>query len=141
MYSWWRRFVIVKQRLRGQAMAETAITIPAVMLLVVFMVNGAMAGFAAVNAANAANYGARVGSVTQRGAVGAAVAAAQQSIANAPLGEYQVSAYGGGPPGSQVVVVVTWRVPNLLAPVLSFFGGGNIEFSGQATATFRQEGW
>jgi len=131
----------LRRWMRGQAMAETAITVPAVMLLAVFVVNGAMAGFAAVNAANAANYGARVGSVTQQGAVGAAVAAAYQSVANAPLGEYEVSAYGGGPPGSQVVVVVRWKVPNLLAPVLSFFGGGNLEFSGQATATFRQEGW
>jgi len=133
----WRR----RPRWRGQAMAETAITVPVVMLLAVFVVNGAMAGFAAVNAANAANYGARVGSVTQQGAAGAAVAAAYQAVANAPLGEYEVSAYGGGPPGSQVVVVVQWRVPNLLTPVLGFFGGGDLEFSGQAMATFRQEGW
>ncbi len=126
---------------RGQAMVETAIALPVVVLLAVFVINGAMAAVAASNAGNAANYGARVGAVTQGGAVGAAVAAARQALATAPLGKYEVSAAGGGPPGSQVVVTVRWHVPNLMGPVLALFGGGSPEFSGQAMATFRQEGW
>ncbi|HFC08282.1 MAG TPA: hypothetical protein ENJ54_00265 [Chloroflexi bacterium] len=126
---------------RGQALVETAIALPIVVFVAVFVINGAMAAVAASNAGNAANYGARVGAVTQRGAAGAAVAAARQALATAPIGHYEVSASGGGPPGSQVVVVVQWRVPNLLGALLGLVGGGDVDFHGRAMATFRQEGW
>jgi len=132
----------MKRRMRGQAFVETAIALPIVVLVAVFVINGAMAAVAASNAGNAANYGARVGAVTQRGAAGAAVAAAQQALTTAPIGTYDVSASGGGPPGSQVVVVVEWRVPNLMGVLFSLVGGGgDVDFRGRAMATFRQEGW
>lgn len=123
-------------------MAEAAITLPVVLLVALMMINMTIAGFASVNANNAANYGARVGSVTQGGAAAAAVAAARQALASAPVGEYRVSASGGGPPGSTVVVQVTWSVPNYLSGLAALFGGSTPDtFSGTATATFRQEGW
>ncbi|MDK2981350.1 MAG: hypothetical protein PWQ55_1697, partial [Chloroflexota bacterium] len=58
-------------------MAEAAITLPVVLLLTFAMVNLAMAWYAAVAASNAANYGARVGSVSQTSPTVNAVAAAQ----------------------------------------------------------------
>jgi len=71
---------------RADEFAEAAIVLPLVMLLTMALVNLTMAGFASVNANNAANYGARLGSVTQRGAGAAAYQAAQDAIANAPIG-------------------------------------------------------
>ncbi len=123
-------------------MAEAAVTLPAVLLVTLMLINMTIAGFASVNANNAANYGARVGSVTQEGAAAAAVAAARQALSVAAVGDYEVSASGGGPPGSTVVVRVTWSVPNYLVGLTSLFGVSTPdEFSGTATATFRQEGW
>ena len=122
-------------------MAEAAITLPVVMLIAIFMINATMAGFASVNAANAANYGARVGSVTQGGSAGAAIAGSRQTLANAAIGEYRVSAGGGGVPGSTIVVVIEWSVPNYFSGLAGYFGASTDDFHGVAMATFRQEGW
>ncbi len=130
------------RRERGNAMAETAVVLPVVLVLTFALVNFAIAGYAAVAAANAANYGARAGSVAQQGAAGVAASAANAALAKTMIGEYQVAAYGGGRPGAQVVVVVNWRAPNFIGSMLSLLGGGgNVEFKGQARSTFRQEGW
>ena len=48
---------------RGDEFAETAIAMPVVVLITIALLNLTMAGFASVNTNNAANYGARVGSV------------------------------------------------------------------------------
>jgi len=123
-------------------MAEAAVTLPVVLLAALLMINGAMAGFAAVNAANAANMGARVGSVTQGNAAAAAVAAAQDVLSRAPVGTYRVRAWGGGAPGVPIVVQVDWEVPSFLGGLTAFFGrSGPQRFSGTATAVFRGEGW
>lgn len=130
------------RRERGNAMAETAVVLPVVLVLTFALVNFAIAGYAAVAAANAANYGARAGSVAQQGAAGVAASAANAALAKTMIGEYSVAAYGGGRPGAQVVVVVNWRAPNFIGSMLSLLGGGgNVEFKGQARSTFRQEGW
>ena len=121
--------------------AEAAITLPVVLLIAMFMINATMAGFASVNAANAANYGARVGSVTQGGSTGTAIAGARQALASAAIGEYHVSAGGGGVPGSTIVVIVEWSVPNYFSGLASYFGASADDFHGVAMATFRQEGW
>ncbi len=128
---------------RASSYAEAAIALPVVVLVTIALMNLSVAGFASVNASNAANYGARTGSVTQQGAGGAAYAAAMASISNAPVGEYGVSVAGGGFPGARITVKVTWSVPNYMGPLLSFFGGDGIggDIQGLATATFRQEGW
>ena len=122
-------------------MAEAAVTLPVVLLSTLAMVNLAIAGFASVNAANAANYGARIGSVNQENPSRVAVAAAYQMIANAPVGDYEVSSSGGGKPGVLLAVRVDWCVPNFFRGLLNFFGADVGDFSGTSVAYFRQEGW
>lgn len=127
---------------RGSAMAETAVVMPVVLVLTFALINFAIAGYASVAASNAANYGARVGSVTQRAAAGAAATAANATLEKTMIGEYQVAAAGGGRPGSRITITVNWRVPNWIGSILSLLGGGaGIEFKGTSAATFRQEGW
>ncbi|MGB8213537.1 MAG: hypothetical protein WCE68_08265 [Anaerolineales bacterium] len=126
---------------RGDQFAESAIVFPIVVLLMVALFNMAEAGFASVNAANAANHGARVGSVYQQHPGSAAYSAATESISHAPLGSYTVSVAGGGFPGATITVTVDWSVPNFIAPIIAFFGGSMGDLKGTATSTFRQEGW
>ena len=122
--------------------AETAIVLPVIMLATMGLLDLTMAGFASVNANNAANYGARVGSVTQRGAGGAAYQAALSAISNAEVGSYAVGVSGGGFPGAQIAVRVEWEVPNHMSAIQTLWGGtGDINLAGEAVASFRQEGW
>lgn len=142
MLRWLRRGQL-RSLIRDQRgeIAEAAVTLPVVMLATLALVNLTIAGFASVNAANAANYGARIGSVNQENPAGVAVAAARQMLANAPVGEYGVSASGGGPPGALLAVSVEWTVPNYFNGLLALFGADIGEFSGTTVAYFRQEGW
>ena len=134
----WRR----NSSTRGTAMAEAAITLPVVVLLAFAMVNLAMAWYAAVAASNAANYGARVGSVTQSDPIGTAVAAAQVRLDTISVGTYAISGSGGGYRGAQVNIVVDWAVPNYIGSLITYIGGGGqMDFAGTALSTFRQEGW
>jgi hypothetical protein len=128
---------------KGDEFAETAIAMPVILLVTIALMNLTMAGFASVNANNAANYGARVGSVQQQGPASAAYRAALRSISYARVGDYTVSVSGGGFPGAQIQVQVDWNVPNLMGGLLSFLGGSNIgaEIDGSAVSVFRQEGW
>jgi hypothetical protein len=128
---------------RGDEFAESAIALPVIVLVTIALMNLTMAGFASVNANNAANYGARVGSVHQQSPANAAYDAAQESISYASVGEYQVAVSGGGFPGAQINVEVHWSVPNLLGGLMSFFGGESLGagIEGAATSVFRQEGW
>lgn len=128
---------------RGDEFAETAVAMPVILLVTIALMNLSMAGFASINANNAANYGARIGSVYQQGSAGAAYSAAMQSASANGVGEYAVSVSGGGFPGSQITVRVEWSVPNLMGGLLSFFGNGDAgnEIRGFATSAFRQEGW
>lgn len=129
------------QNRRGDEFAQSAIAFPMVILLLIALFNLSIAGFASVNAANAANHGARVGSVHQGRSAGAAYAAALESIAHAPVGDYQVTVTGGGFPGATIIVTVDWSVPNYIAPLMAFFGGSMGDLKGTSAATFRQEGW
>lgn len=123
-------------------MAEAAVAMPAVILLVFALINLAMYGYASVAASNAANYGARVGSVYQQGAAARAAEAAQQAAHTAAIGTYNVAAAGSGEIGSQVVVAVEYHVPNFLGGLTALFGAGTPqEFTGVARAYFRQEGY
>ena len=126
---------------RGDEFAQSAIAFPMVVLLLIALFNLSIAGFASVNAANAANHGARVGSVYQQNSAGAAYSAAMQSISYAPVGSYQVNVFGGGFPGATIIVTVNWKVPNYIAPILSFFGSRTGDLRGTSVSTFRQEGW
>ncbi|MBI1793399.1 MAG: hypothetical protein HYR70_04320 [Chloroflexi bacterium] len=128
---------------KGDEFAETAIAMPVIVLITIALLNLTMAGFASVNANNAANYGARVGSVNQQGPAGTAYEAALQSISYAKIGDYSVSVTGGGFPGAQISVQVDWSVPNLMGGLLSFVGGNSLgaDLAGSAVSVFRQEGW
>jgi hypothetical protein len=124
-------------------MAEAAITTPIIILLMVTVLNFGMIAYAAQAAENAANYGARRGSVAQENAIGIAVAAAQYAANQSLLGEYSVQAVApGGIAGSQLGIRVSYRVPNLVRPLAGLFPGlPRDDFTGDTTATFRQEGW
>ena len=70
---------------KGDEFAETAIAMPVILLVTIALMNLTMAGFASVNANNAANYGARIGSVYQQGMASAAYSAAEQSVSYAKV--------------------------------------------------------
>ncbi len=127
---------------RGDEFAETAIAMPVIVLITIALMNLTLAGFASVNANNAANYGARVGSVHQQSAGSFAYGAAMQSVSHAKVGSYSVSVFGGGFPGAQINVQVGWDVPNFMGALLAFLGGGiGGDLKGSAASVFRQEGW
>jgi hypothetical protein len=121
---------------------EAALVLPLLLLVSLALVNMAMLGFAAVNAGNAANYGARMGSVAQSNPAGVAIDSAYQMLSAAPVGTYSVSVAGGGLPGDVVAVRVRYTVPNYFGGLAALFG---IPFPGEfthtATSYFRQEGW
>ena len=126
---------------RGE-MDEAAFVFPILLLLSLALINLAMLGFASVTASNAANYGARMGSVAQRSPASVAYAMASSRTAAAPFGSYAVSVAGSGQPGERVSVRVSYRVPNFFAGLAGFFGiAMQAEFSGSAEAYFRQEDW
>jgi len=129
-------------RKKGTSMVEAAITLPVVVLMTFAMINLAMAGFASVAANNAANIGARVGSVSQSNQLGFAIAAAQAQLNQTNIGEYQIFASGGGTRGSQIIIQIGWQVPNYIGGLLTLLGGPEVTtISGSAQSSFRQEGW
>lgn len=132
------------QRLRSRMaeLDEAAIALPVLLLVSLALVNLALLGFAAVNAGNAAEYGARIGSVALSNPAGQAYSAALAKVNAVQVGSYTVSVTGGGRPGSRIEVAVTYRVPNYFGGLASLFGVGTpSQFQGTARAYFRQEGW
>jgi Flp pilus assembly protein TadG len=129
---------------RGGSMAEAAVSIPAVLMVLVFGLSVARAGWTAMAARNAANYGARIGAVSganpKEFAKKAAETSLNQSGSNGTfLTDVQVSGTG---PGGVVSVTVDWSSPTILAGVCSYFGEAcPAAFSGEARAVWRREGW
>jgi len=137
-----RLIILLLGNTSGDEFAQTAIAMPVLVFASLALMNLTMAGFASVNANNAANYGARVGSVHQQESGSAAYQAAMQSVSYAKIGDYSVNVTGGGFPGAQINVTVTWTVPNFLGSLAAFLGGNlNQDFSGTTVSIFRQEGW
>lgn len=124
-------------------MAEAAITLPVIMLMTFAMINVSMAWYAAVAASNAANYGARMGSVAQVNPHGVAASAAQTRLDSTSIGDYSIRVTGGGSRGAQIKVLIDWTVPNHIVGLMTLLGGGGntADFSGTVISTFRQEGW
>jgi hypothetical protein len=121
---------------------EAALVLPVLLLISLGLVNLGILGFTAVNAGNAANFGARMGSVAQSDPAGVAVSSAYQMLSAVPVGVYSVSVSGGGLPGDLLVVQVSYSVPNYFGGLAGLFGvntPGN--FSSTASSYFRQEGW
>ncbi|MBT3391375.1 MAG: hypothetical protein HN413_13315 [Chloroflexi bacterium] len=127
---------------RGQGLAEAAITFPVLLLAMMGLITLGMIGFAAVNANNAANYGARMGSVAQSAQASVASNHALNMLSAAPVGTYAVGVSGGGAPGDLIIVQVSYAVPNYFQGLTAFFGADSPDkFTGDAYSYFRQEGW
>lgn len=127
---------------RGQSLVEAAITFPVMLLILFGLITMGMIGFAAVNANNAANYGARVGSVAQSAQASVASNSALSMLSATTVGTYSVGVSGGGAPGDLIIVQVTYSVPNYFQGLTAFFGVSSPEkFTGDAFSYFRQEGW
>jgi len=130
------------QWLKGQRadIVEGALTMPLMALVALALVNLALAGYCSVTANNAANYAARVASVSQADPVGRGLAAAQHALASG-VGTYQVQVTADTAPGGQVTVRVGWEFPNVYGSLMPLFGGANQPLKGEAVSAFRKEGW
>jgi hypothetical protein len=128
---------------RGAEMAEAAITLPVVVLVLIFVINGASAGYTAMAAANAANYAAKVGAQAwehpEEWASAAVVEAMRKSHAG---GGYSYSVKVVDQPGGVVKVMVSWSYPSMLSGLCRLVGGNCPKYyGGTATATRKREGW
>jgi hypothetical protein len=128
---------------RGAEMAEAAVTLPVVMLVLFFVINGSLAGYTAMAAASAANEGAEAGAVSRLDPEGdagdAVVATMKQSSAG---GAYSFGVKADQEPGGAVTVVVAWSYPSMLSGLCRYFGGDcPSHFSGVTTAIRKREGW
>jgi Flp pilus assembly protein TadG len=126
-------------------MAEAAIVLPAISLLIAALISFGMAAWTANTANNIAQRAARAASVVQGNAgarANAAMQAANQLIPQYRYGTYRASVQGGAGPGDVVVVRVRWTAPNWFKGFGLLFGGlFSQDFDGVATAAFRVEGW
>lgn len=124
-------------------MAEAVITTPVVILMMLSIINLGMVAYAGQAAENAANYGARRGSVAQTNPAGEAASAAAYAAEQSLIGSYTVQVVApGGIAGSELGIRVTYTVPNFMAPLGALFPSlPRGDFVGHTTATFRQEGW
>ncbi|RCK72755.1 MAG: hypothetical protein ANABAC_1289 [Anaerolineae bacterium] len=121
---------------------EAALSLPVILLVSIGLINLTLFGSAAVNAANAANFGARMGSVAMASPLGYAASAANQKLSALPIGEYAVSTGGSGVAGGVMWVRVEYRVPNYFSGLARLFGVSSpSELSGSVTQYFRREGW
>jgi uncharacterized membrane protein len=135
--TWIRRILS-----RRAELDEAALVLPVLLLVSIGLINLAILGFAAVSANNAANYGARMGSVSLYDPQGTAYVYANRALAATRVGQYSVSVVGGGRPGDLIMVRVTYRVPNYFGGLARLLGVNTpTQFTGSATAYFRQEGW
>ncbi len=118
---------------------EFALVAPLILLVLIGLVNFALAGYASAVAQQAAAFGARRGSVAQSNAGAVAVAEAQGMLQHIRVGSYQVRLLApGGVPGSVLAVEVRWSVPNFFKRFPGLFSS---DFQGRAVTFFRQEGW
>ena len=92
------RALIKALRDRRGEMDEAVIVFPLLLLIAIGLVNMGLLGVAAVNAGNAANYGARMGAVAQTNPAGVARTSAGQAIQAAPVGTYSISRFRRGSP-------------------------------------------
>jgi Flp pilus assembly protein TadG len=129
---------------RGSSMAEAAITMPVVLLVLLAGINFSLVSHTALVAANAANYGARVGAVSRQEPKFWAQAAARTALgANRTGGSFddpyvQVDEN----PGGVVSVSIHWTYPSIFSGICSFFGGWcPKEYEGTAVSAWKKEGW
>jgi len=125
-------------------MAEAAVTMPVVLLVLMFGINISLASYTAVAASNAANYAARVGAVSRVNPQFWAYKAAQASLNSSRTGgTFGVPSVQVNPnPGGVVVVTIHWEYPSLFGGLCAYFGHVCPEsFSGNAVSAWKKEGW
>jgi Flp pilus assembly protein TadG len=123
--------------------AQFAFVVPILVLTSLGLINLALFGMAGVNANNAANYGARMGSVAQESPLNYAVNAANSKLDATTFGDYKVSvsAVGSGR-GSLIRLSVTYSVDNYFSGLTGIFGmESRPQFQKTTVAYFRNEGW
>ena len=140
-----RLISLIRQQLHiahpGEASIETAIVFPIMMFLCILGIQYGTLVYARQAAEESARYGVRRGVVNVGNPEGAAVAAADQYASSAlPWGHETNVEAPGGVVGTVMRIRVTTTPPNILNPILSFFGGGT-DFSVTAIAEGRMEGW
>jgi hypothetical protein len=125
-------------------MAEAAITMPVVLLVLMFGINLSLVSHTAMVAANAANYGARVGAVSRENPEMWAEAAARAVLPRSSFaGQFddpiaQVDDVVGG----VVQVSIHWTYPSVLSSLCAFFGGYcPAKFEGTEISVWKKEGW
>lgn len=128
---------------RALEILEAIGTLPLMLLILCLIINLGFAIYAQQAVEAAANYGARQGSTAQDCRSCAAYAAANQAITKARVRNASVQILApGGTVGSVLKIRVSGEVPNLIGPLMAFFGSslsGPIKVS--ADSTFRAEGW
>jgi hypothetical protein len=128
---------------RGAEMAEAAVALPVVILVLLFVLNGSLAGFTAMAASSAANEGAQAGAAARDHPEMWAAAATSAMLRKAGMGgSFTYSVNVDEEPGGAVKVMVAWSYPSVLAGLCGYFGGDCPDhFSGVTTATRKREGW
>jgi Flp pilus assembly protein TadG len=125
----------------GTASIETALVFPVMMFMCIFIIQYGTLVYARQSSEEAARYGVRRGVVNVADPAGAAVAAADQYASSAlPWGHETSVEAPGGVVGTVMRIRVTTVPPNILNPILGFFGGST-DFSVTAIAEGRMEGW
>jgi len=131
------------KRQPGSVTIETALSFPVMMLLMLAIIQFGTLVYARQSAEEAARYGVRMGVINVGNPVGGAVAAASQYAASALPWGYQVEVEApGGVVGTVLRLRVSTTPPNLLGPIMNYFGGssgGGYQIS--AIAEGRMEGW
>ncbi|MBI5031902.1 MAG: pilus assembly protein [Chloroflexi bacterium] len=136
----------------GTSAIETALTFPIMMFAVLVIIQFGTLVYARQSAEEAARYGVRRGVVNIGNPGGAAIAAADEYAASAlPWGHTTQLEAPGGVVGSTMRVRVSTIPPNLLGPIMGFFGGSSgfenggpgsqNAFQVTAVAEGRMEGW
>jgi hypothetical protein len=125
-------------------MAEAAITMPVVLLVLLYGINVSLASYTGMAAYNAANYGARVGAVSRENPKMWAEAAAKTSLNQShATGIFdppyaQVDENTGG----VVSVSIHWVYPSVFSGLCSLFGDScPTRFEGTAVSVWKKEGW
>ena len=127
----------------GTSAIETALTFPIMLLMCLMIIQFGTLVYARQSAEEAARYGVRRGVVNLSNPAGAASAAADDYATTAlPWGHTTQVEAPGGVVGSTMRIRVSTTPPNLLGPIMGFFGGsGGSAFAVTAIAEGRMEGW
>ncbi|MBN1439696.1 MAG: pilus assembly protein [Anaerolineales bacterium] len=124
-------------------MAEAAISMPVVLLVLMFTINIALASYTAIAAAGAVNYGARIGAVTREQPEQWAKAAVEKAWGQSGAGgSFAYSVLVSERPDGVVLVTGNWSYPSVLSGLCRYFDGScPLNFQGTVAAMYRKEGY